>query len=251
MAFLLSAMPVSAKVALGSSGFSIKGVLEKVDSNALTLLEKSLSYRLAVLENSDVPEDIPNFQNIYSKAPEAKIEIDSIADDIVKNVGGQVAKAPIKSQDRAIQKILNDYSGDASKIKDLARNTIIVDAKNIDNVVSELSNKGASVKVINGNTDPLGYSGINTSIKTKSGITAEIQVNTPEMIYAKEPENIARSLLGDDTYKAISDKTGIKGGQGHKFYEDWRVLDSETSAAKSIAEQSRDYYDSIRKANAD
>jgi hypothetical protein len=118
-------------------------------------------------------------------------------------------------------------------------------------VVSELSNKGASVKVISGNTDPLGYSGINTSIKTKSGITAEIQVNTPEMIYAKEPENIARSLLGDDTYKTISDKTGIKGGQGHKFYEDWRALDSETPAAKSIAEQSRDYYDSIRKANAD
>jgi len=46
MAFLLSAMPVSAKVALGSSGFSSGVGLEKVDSNALTLLEKSLSCRL-------------------------------------------------------------------------------------------------------------------------------------------------------------------------------------------------------------
>jgi hypothetical protein len=60
MAFLLSAMPVSAKVALGSSGFSSSVELEKIDSNALTLLEKSLSYRLAVLGNSNVPVDNPN-----------------------------------------------------------------------------------------------------------------------------------------------------------------------------------------------
>ena len=55
MAFLLTAMPVSAKVALGSSGFSSGVELEKVDANALTLLEKSLSCRLAVLGNSNVP----------------------------------------------------------------------------------------------------------------------------------------------------------------------------------------------------
>jgi hypothetical protein len=57
MAFLLSAMPVSAKVALGSSGFSSSIELENGASNALTLLEKSLSYRLAVLGNSNVPVD--------------------------------------------------------------------------------------------------------------------------------------------------------------------------------------------------
>ena len=61
MAFLYSAMPVSGKVALGSSGFSSSSELEKSDSNALTLLEKSLSYRLAALENSNVPEaNLPN-----------------------------------------------------------------------------------------------------------------------------------------------------------------------------------------------
>jgi hypothetical protein len=59
MVFLLSAMPVSAKVALGSSGFSSGVELAKVDANALTLLEKSLSYRLAVLGNSNVPVTNP------------------------------------------------------------------------------------------------------------------------------------------------------------------------------------------------
>ena len=58
-AFLLSAMPVSGKVALGSSGFSHDSVLENGVSNALIALEKSLSYRLAALGNSNVPENIP------------------------------------------------------------------------------------------------------------------------------------------------------------------------------------------------
>lgn len=42
-----------------------------------------------------------------------------MADEIAKMYGGRVAKAPIKSQERAIQKITNDYGGDATKIKDL------------------------------------------------------------------------------------------------------------------------------------
>ncbi|WP_170946732.1 hypothetical protein [Shewanella algae] len=38
-----------------------------------------------------------------------------MADEIADMFGGQVAKAPIKSQERAIQKIMNHYGGDASK----------------------------------------------------------------------------------------------------------------------------------------
>ncbi len=37
-----------------------------------------------------------------------------MADEIADMFGGQVAKAPIKSQERAIQKIMNHYGGDAS-----------------------------------------------------------------------------------------------------------------------------------------
>lgn len=62
------------------------------------------------------------------------------------------------------------------------------------------------------------------NMKTKSGLTAEIQVNTPEMIYAKESPALARELLGDKKYNEIHTKTGIEGGQGHKYYEEWRKL---------------------------
>jgi len=189
------------------------------------------------------------FNSIYAKAPAAKIEIDVIADEIAYMFGGHVAKAPIKSQERAIQKIMNDYLGDASKIKDLARNTIIVSPDKVDSVVAELSKRGANVKIINGATDRLGYSGVNSVIKTQAGIFGEVQVNTPAMIYAKESEAVSRILLGDDLYSNIAVRSGITGGQGHKFYEQWRALSPSSIQAETIAQQSKVYYDTIRRAN--
>jgi hypothetical protein len=199
-----------------------------------------------VIERKVVPNE---FGVIYAKAPAAKIEIDGVADDIAEMFGGQVAKAPIKSQERAIQKIMNDYDGDATKIKDLARNTIIVPPDKLDSAVAELAKRGASIKVIDGAKDPLGYSGVNSTIKTQAGIVGEIQVNTPAMIYAKESEAMARALVGDDLYTSVASKSGIPGGQGHKFYEEWRVLSPSSTQAQSIAEQSRAYYEAIRRSN--
>ncbi len=157
--------------------------------------------------------------------------------------------APIKARERAMQKINNDYKGDPTKIKDLARNTIIVEGDKVNTVAAELANRGAKVKVIDGNADPLGYSGVNSTMNTKAGIPGEIQVNSPEMIYAKESEDMARILLGNDTYDAVAAKAGVPGGQGHKYYEDWRVLDPKSPEAQAIAEKSRAYYDAVRKGN--
>jgi len=194
---------------------------------------------------SKVPE---NFESVYAMAPAAKIEIDNMADEIAAKYGGKVAKAPIKSQNRAIEKINNDYGGDATRIKDLARNTIVVQPDKVDDVVGELAKRGANVKVIDGAKDPLGYSGVNSTVKTQTGLTAEIQVNTPAMIYAKEPESIARVMLGDDTYGSMAAKTTIKGGQGHKLYEQWRILGDADPQRSAIEYQSKAYYNSVRKA---
>ena len=86
----------------------------------------------------------------------------------------------------------------------------------VDATIALLRQRGADIKIIDSATDPLGYSGVNATIKTQAGIYAEIQVNTPAMIYAKESEAIARSQLGDDIYGAISSSTGIPGSQGHR-----------------------------------
>ncbi len=187
------------------------------------------------------------FEEMYEKAPAAKAEIDKLANKIADENGGKVAEAPIKSAERALEKIETDYGGDPTKIKDLARNTIVVADENIAAVTGRLEAEGASVKVIESTSDPLGYSGANTTIKTQSGITGEIQVNSPEMIFAKEPPSIARSILGDDVYNSISDRSGVPGGRGHELYAQWRSLDPNSAQAQSIAAESRAYYDSIRR----
>jgi hypothetical protein len=195
---------------------------------------------------------IPSFASIYAKAPAAKAEIDAMADDIASMFDGAiVAKAPVKSEARALQK-LNDnpwIAGDPTLLNDLARNTIVVSPSYIGTVVTELNGRGAEVRVIAPDSNPLGYSGVNSTIKTKAGILGEIQVNTPAMIYAKESERVARQILGDDTYNQIVHQTSVPGGLGHQLYEQYRVLSPADPQAAEIAAQSRAYYEIVRREN--
>jgi hypothetical protein len=183
---------------------------------------------------------------IYAKASAAKDEVDSLAESIAKDTHGKVAKAPLKDRARAIQKANEDYEGDASKIKDIARNTIVVDQNQYGNAVALLEKHGATVTTIDPETDPLGYSGSNAVFVTEVCIPAEIQVNTPEMTYAKESPDNAKAILGEEKYAEIAEKTGISGGRGHQLYEEWRKLPDGDPRKVKLEHESRSYYDQIR-----
>ncbi len=185
--------------------------------------------------------------DMYQKAPAAKAELDDFATQIANELGGQVAKTTIKFMERAQQKIDSDYDGDPSEIKDIVRNTIVVPDDQIPVVTSKLQDAGASVKIIDADSNLLGCSGTNTTLKTSTGLTSEIQINSPEMIYAKGPPDVARSILGEDGFNDLQQKTGLPSGTGHDLYEQWRVLPDKTSPeAQSLSQQSRNYYNAIR-----
>jgi hypothetical protein len=188
--------------------------------------------------------------DMYAKAPAAKAEIDALADGIAKETGGRVAKAPLKGRARAMEKALEYQAqgGDATYVKDLARNTIVVEQSQYDKAVAMLKAQGAKVKTIDATKDPLGYSGTNSVVKTKAGISAEIQVNTPEMIFAKEKPDIAKAILGEEKYAELAEKAGVPGGRGHELYEQYRVLQPNDPRAGTIAAESRAYYDQVRQA---
>jgi len=194
------------------------------------------------------PATKAHLAEIYEKASAAKAEIDNLAGNIAHKVGGRVATAPLKSQERALDKVFKDYKGDVTHLKDLARNTIVVEESQYAQAVSLLREQGAKVKTISSASDPLGYSGTNTLIRTKAGIPAEIQVNTPEMIYAKELPVNARKILGEQKYAELRVKTGVEGGRGHELYEKYRSLPEGDPQAAKIAAESRAYYDLIRRA---
>ena len=208
---------------------------------------------LRAVRPNAVEKTVSDLNKMYKKAPAAKEEIDALSDQVANQVGGKVAKAPLKSPQRALQKALEDYGGDASRVKDLARNTIVVPKGSEQDALAALLKANPeidpkTVKIIDGATDKLGYSGVNVTVPTKVGIPAEIQINTPEMIYAKENPAAARSILGDDLYDQIASRPDLPpGGLGHQFYEQWRSLPPGSPEADQIAKQSRAYYEAFRR----
>lgn len=135
-----------------------------------------------------------------------------------------------------------------SDLKDAVRTTIITEKNNIENIISVLSQdygvKALGNKAIKrqyGNSY-IGYTGNIVNIKLSSDVTGEIQINTPKMIYAKEKPEDAQRILGIDAWNAIRKETGMEGGLGHKYYEEWRVLDRTSKAAQAIARKSIEYY---------
>lgn len=75
-----------------------------------------------------------------------------------------------------------------------------------------------------------------------NGVIAEIQVNTPRMIYVKETPGIAKSILGVELWNSIKRQIGLEGGLGHKYYEEYRILNKESIRAREILEFSVKYY---------
>lgn len=74
-----------------------------------------------------------------------------------------------------------------------------------------LRERGVAIKEITPTKESLGYSGVNGTMKTASGLTGEIQVNSPEMIYAKETPANARAILGDETCNNIAKPCRCRG----------------------------------------
>ncbi len=190
---------------------------------------------------------------LYAKAERTKKEIDQLATRVAEQHNGKVAMAPLKSRERARQKIETAYKGDASRIKDLARNTIVVpkgqERAALDTLLRENPNiRPEHVKIVDPESDPLGYSGINVTVPAESGHPGEIQINSSEMIYAKEHPSNSRSILGESTFNDLASRPDLPpGGQGHGMYEEWRVLPEDSERAQEVATQSREYYNAFRR----
>ncbi len=224
-------------------------------------------------------KDNPKYTKIKREKTDAEKSLEKAIKDVVikaRSSGGEVQglAVSIASGHNAICTPIN-YKSEASikrkvllerkekgdtympdKLKDLMRTTIIADRRNIDIVIEQLrlsepvkAFKGIAVKK-QSPQNYLGYSGNIVNLQTSNGLVAEIQVNTAKMIYAKElPEN-AKAILGEKLWNKIYRETGIEGGLGHKYYEEWRVMSKEEQqSAKGIAlrKKSEEYYSHFNK----
>lgn len=126
-------------------------------------------------------------------AEEAKVDYDQAIINIAGKMGalGQML-APLKSIGRAAEKVVLDYLGDETQIKDLLRSTIVVRSyADAPAIVAELGN-AFDVLSIKDKTSPEardrngGYADYTVFVRMPNGVKAEIQINTPAMLSMKE-----------------------------------------------------------------
>ena len=163
--------------------------------------------------------------------------------DIAKRTGalGQMI-APLKKMDRAAVKLVGDEKFNLDGMKDLLRSTIVVSnyqqaQQVLDEIAKEFPDVPRLPKNRTGETsltfggvslpllDPTkvgGYTDVLVNVRMPSGVIAEIQINVPEMLAAKEGRN-------DD-------------GRGHKLYEAYRDAPKESPLGQEILASMQGFY---------
>ena len=168
-----------------------------------------------------------------------------IAVQIASKYDGAYTPVNYKSAESIRRKVFAERNDDPNftpaKLKDAVRTTIVVDKDNIQSIISEFRGNKDFLRWKPQKTE-LGYMGNIINMRGGNGVIAEIQVNTPKMIYAKEPPSTAKSILGDAVWNAIKKETGLEGGLGHKYYERYRIIDKESEEAQRLIRLSVAYY---------
>lgn len=205
-------------------------------------------------EKTDAEKSLEKaIEDVVIKARSSGGEVQGLAESIASGYNAICTPINYKSEASIKRKVLSRRIKDDSfmpeNLTDCVRTTIIVDTRQLKYVINELKAQESFYKYKPQKTI-LGYVGNIVNVKTNNGLVAEIQVNTAKMIYAKElPEN-AKAILGEKLWNKIHRETGIEGGLGHKYYEEWRVMSKEEQqSAKGIAlrKRSEEYYSHFNK----
>jgi len=173
------------------------------------------------------------------------------SESLARELGVRVTPVNVKSESRTIEKAISDYHGDVFEVNDIIRNTFIAMPGEVDRVVKAVPKWAKKVIEHKVQASGMGYSGHLFKVWFRNGVRAEVQVNTPQMIYAKEMG--AREILGEELHRKIREASGLPHGLGHRYYEEWRVLDElerrtaeQAGRMRELEALSQAYYGRIR-----
>jgi len=188
-------------------------------------------------------------EDMMERAQKSGRAIQSVAIQKAKQFKGTQTPINFKSKDSIERKMAADNDLQNS-IKDSVRTTIIVPRKQIEKAIKSFDGDAKVLRVKRQKTS-MGYTGTIINYKTNQGIQAEIQINTPKMIYAKE--EFADKILPKNLYDRVKRETGLPHGQGHKLYEEFRELDAlkkptsnQIRKKQALEKTARDYYSNFQ-----
>jgi hypothetical protein len=186
---------------------------------------------------------------------DAKVEVESIAQDAIAEVDASISPFPIKRPERASVKAIRWYNAFTEKLGDGARVNIVVDTEaNADKVFKTIDEKYPGDKELRRITETteLGYPKRLIEIRTSNGTIAEVQVITNEAYLAKDG---LKGFTGDEKQKATAKQKldavrarlgwSIPDGLGHYFYEIQRDTNVDEALRDEAARLSDLYYDAF------
>ena len=181
-------------------------------------------------------------QQVTAKAEGGKMQ--SLAESVASKIGATCTPINYKSLPSMMRKCNADGCL-PSDLKDTVRTTIVTSSsEDIEKAIKALESDSGELKLmrVKRQSTDVGYTGVICNLELPNGVVSEIQINTSEMIYAKEAPAIAKSVIGEDVWNKIAKRTGLEGGLGHKYYEEIRVLDPLSDEAIALSQKSREYY---------
>ena len=220
-----------------------KWTLENEERIAKAKSKGTLPY--FVRDNKKIVESI-SMEGVASDVRERAVsvggELQQMAIGIASRHGGVVTPINYKSVSSIVRKSNSDGSTPYD-LKDIVRNTIVVQRDEIEGVLEELVHQKGFKRMKRQSGERFaGYSGNIVNVELSNGMQGEIQVNTARMIYAKEIPDVAKSIIGEDVWNQIRKETGLEGGLGHKFYEQIRSADTSDKLKDELIRKSMEYY---------
>ena len=167
-------------------------------------------------------------------AQDAKLDYDQKVLDIAQRTGAIGQKlASVKSIKRAAEKLTIDENFNVDNMKDLLRSTIVVDSyEDAPAVVDEIRKDFEILRVKNrtgiemqgGDVDnkgflPSGYGDVLINVRTPNGTLAEIQINVPEMLAAKDEEGHSLYEIERDQPKGSATRDAVIQAQTEYYRE--------------------------------
>lgn len=161
--------------------------------------------------NSQPVQPYQDFDILYSKSHQAQFELENLCKETALLSNTSTCFAGIKSEQRALEKVTTELGGDASKITDIARATIIADdVSQLMMAYEVLQRESTIVKVKNRFKTPAnsGYRDINMLVKLpKTNIIAEVQLHLREIAKVKSgPEHDIYEIVQGIERKAASEQ---------------------------------------------
>lgn len=154
----------------------------------------------------------PDLMRMYDDAARVKPVLDARLAEVADSIGAELKLAAIKGVDRAEAKVMADYGGDATKLKDLVRGTVVVRRLgDVERALSELQSRfevldsGFRNGLTKPSTDPTGYRDVKLNALV-DGHVVEIQINVPEMLVAKKEAHKLYERVAEIDRKATLEK---------------------------------------------